>query len=157
MDVMQEERRLFYVAMTRAKNRLYALKIKGKQSSFVDEILPPPDPPKPKGIERPRYSIDQFQKEFEQRQREQEEAKRKAAQAVQVALEKAAADRYSQGYEQVKDKSFQTEDLVEDSFAIRWLQCERCSAIKPKDDFSLVGRRNRPGIGICTECARKAT
>lgn len=157
MDVMQEERRLFYVAMTRAKNHLYALKIKGKPSSFVDEILPPPDPPKPNGIARPRYSIDQFQKEFEQRQREQEEAKRKAAEAVQTALEKAAADRYSQGYEQVKDKSFQTEDLVEDSFGIRWLQCERCSVIKPKDDFALVGRRNRPGIGICTECARKAT
>jgi len=157
MDVLQEERRLFYVAMTRAKNHLHVLKIKGKQSSFVDEILPPPEPPKPKRIERPRYSIDQFQKEFEQRQREQEEAKRKAAEAVQAALEKAAKDRYSQGYEQVKDKSFQTEELIEDSFGIRWLQCERCSVLKPKDDFALIGRRNRPGIGICTECARKAT
>ena len=98
-----------------------------------------------------------YQKEFEQRQREQEEAKRKAAEAVQAALEKAAKDRYSQGYEQVKDKSFQTEELIEDSFGIRWLQCERCSVLKPKDDFALIGRRNRPGIGICTECARKAT
>lgn len=153
MDTMQEERRLFYVAMTRAKNHLYALRIKGKQSSFVDEILPPPAPPKPKSMEHPRYSIDQFQKEFEQ----QEKAKRKAAEAVQAALEKAAADRYSQGYAQVKDQSFQTEEMIEDSFGIRWLQCERCAAVKPKDAFSLVGRRNRPSIGICTECARKIT
>ena len=155
MDVMQEERRLFYVAMTRAKNHLYALKVKGKPSSFVDEILPPPDPPKPKGIERPRYSIDQFQKEIEQRQRKQEEAKRKAAEAVQAALKKAAADRYNQGYKQVKDYCFQSDERVEDSFGVRWLQCERCEAIKPKDDFALVGRLHRPSIGVCSDCARK--
>lgn len=157
MDVMQEERRLFYVAMTRAKNHLYALRIKGIQSSFVDEILPAPDPPKPKAVERPRYRIDQFQKEFERQQREQVEAKRKADETVQAAPKKAAADRYNQGFEQVKDKSFQTEEIIEDSFGVRWLQCERCAAIKPKDDFALVGRRNRPGIGICTECVRKTT
>lgn len=154
MDVTQEERRLFYVAMTRAKNHLYALKIKGKPSFFIDEILPPPEPKKPKQIERPRYSLNQFQKEFEQRQKQQEEVKRKAAEAVQAALEKAA-EQYRLGYEQVQEKSFQTEDLVEDSFGIRWLQCERCSEIKQKDEFSLVGRLHRPGIGICTECARK--
>jgi hypothetical protein len=140
--------------MTRAKNHLYALKIKGKPSFFIDEILPPPEPKKPKQIERPRYSLNQFQKEFEQRQKQQEEVKRKAAEAVQAALEKAA-EQYRLGYEQVQEKSFQTEDLVEDSFGIRWLQCERCSEIKQKDEFSLVGRLHRPGIGICTECARK--
>ena len=36
----QEERRLFYVAMTRAKNNLYFLSISGKRSSFISEILP---------------------------------------------------------------------------------------------------------------------
>ena len=36
----QEERRLFYVAMTRAKNKLYVYSIKNKRSAFVDEILP---------------------------------------------------------------------------------------------------------------------
>ena len=154
MDVTQEERRLFYVAMTRAKNHLYALKIKGKPSSFIDEILPPPEAPRPKQTKRQRYSLDQFQREFEQRQKQQEEVKRKAAEAVQAALEKAA-EQYRRGYEQVQERSFQTEDLVEDSFGIRWLQCERCSEIKQKDEFSLVGRLHRPGIGICTECARK--
>ena len=71
-------------------------------------------PEKPRPVEKPRYSIDQFQKEFEQRQRQQEDAKRKAAMAVQSALEKAAANQYRQGYGQVKEKSFQTEEIVED-------------------------------------------
>ena len=37
----QEERRLFYVAMTRAKNYLYFLSISGRKSSFISEIFPP--------------------------------------------------------------------------------------------------------------------
>ncbi len=36
----QEERRLFYVAMTRAKNKLFVYSIRDKRSTFVDEILP---------------------------------------------------------------------------------------------------------------------
>ncbi len=36
----QEERRLFYVAMTRAKNKLFVYSIRNKRSTFVDEILP---------------------------------------------------------------------------------------------------------------------
>lgn len=43
MDLMQEERRLFYVAMTRAKDHLNVFAIKGKKSSFLDEILPLPE------------------------------------------------------------------------------------------------------------------
>ena len=37
----QEERQLFYVAMTRAKNNLYFLSISGKRSSYTSEIFPP--------------------------------------------------------------------------------------------------------------------
>lgn len=37
----QEERRLFYVAMTRAKNQLYLFSWPGRKSTFVREILPP--------------------------------------------------------------------------------------------------------------------
>lgn len=155
MDVLQEERRLFYVAMTRAKNHLYVFKIKGKKTSFVDEILPSSDPGKPNSIENAYYRIEQYRKEFEQRLRDQEAAKRKAVETVQAKRAKEAAERYIRGFEQVKEKSFQTEEIIEDSFGIRWLQCEQCAEIKTKDDFALVGRRNRPGIGICTACARK--
>ncbi len=159
MDLIQEERRLFYVAMTRAKNHLHVFAIKGKPSSFVDEILPPPEQPKPVKTTKSGYSIDQFRREQEKRMLEQAEIKRKMAEelrkreAQRKAAEKAQACR---GFEEVKSRSFQTEEMVIDSGGIRWLQCERCGAIKRKDDFSLIGRRNRPSIGICTECARKS-
>lgn len=37
-ETYQEERRLFYVATTRAKNHLYLFKIQNKKSSFLEEI-----------------------------------------------------------------------------------------------------------------------
>ena len=40
IEELQEERRLFYVAMTRAKNNLYFYRIMDKASSFMDELFP---------------------------------------------------------------------------------------------------------------------
>ena len=176
MDLIQEERRLFYVAMTRAKNHLNVFAIKGRTTSFVDEILPPPVPMKSAAPAKTRYSIDQFRMEQEKRAREQAEfnvemvavlkkqendqrkaaeaAKKEAAAVIQSALSEDLADRYAQGYAQVKNKSFQSEAIIEDSFGTRWLQCECCGEIKCKDDFPLIGRRNRPSIGVCNKCAR---
>ena len=37
-DNYEEERRLFYVAMTRAKNELSLLRINGENSSFINEV-----------------------------------------------------------------------------------------------------------------------
>lgn len=151
MDVLQEERRLFYVAMTRAKNLLFVLAIKEKKTSFIEEILPLPEPPKPKQSARLHYTIDRNMQEFEPRQKEQ----KKVVEQKNATIEKATAMRYEKGYAEVRDSSFQTEEMVVDSFGVRWLQCERCSEIKQKEEFSLIGRLRRPGIGICTGCARK--
>lgn len=174
MDLIQEERRLFYVAMTRAKNHLNVFAIKGRPSSFVDEILPPPEPPKPAKAKKPGYSIDQFRIEQEKRAREQAAIKKKVAEQLRKREEeqrrvkeeqhrtaeevKRAAEetQMRQGFEEIKKRDFQTEEMVIDSTGNRWLQCERCSEVKRKDAFSLIGRRNRPSVGICTECARKA-
>ncbi len=38
--LLEEERRLFYVAMTRAKDKLFLISEKGSESSFLDEIPP---------------------------------------------------------------------------------------------------------------------
>ena len=87
MDLVQEERRLFYVAMTRAKNQLHVFSIKGKPSSFVDEILPPPEAPKPVGSQKSRYSIDQYRLEQEKRAREQAEIKRRIAEELKKRMD----------------------------------------------------------------------
>ena len=41
MKKYQEERRLFYVAMTRAKDELYLMAMKDKSTPFIDELFPP--------------------------------------------------------------------------------------------------------------------
>lgn len=40
MNLYQEERRLFYVAMTRAKNKLFVFGIENRITSFADEVMP---------------------------------------------------------------------------------------------------------------------
>ena len=173
MDLIQEERRLFYVAMTRAKNHLNVFAIKGRTTSFVDEILPPPEPPKAATRSRPRYSIDQFRMEQEKRERERvelnrkmaEELKRRQEEQLRIAEERRRAEEEAMRATEeahlqrrlavIKNCNFQTEEMVFDEVGGRWLQCENCSEIKQKSEFALIGRRNRPSIGICTECARK--
>lgn len=86
-DLMQEERRLFYVAMTRAKNHLNVFSIKGKPSSFADEILPPPETPRPASSRKSRYSIDQYRVEQEKRAREKAEMKRRVDEELQRQTE----------------------------------------------------------------------
>ena len=39
-DGEQEERRLFYVGITRAKNKLSLFAIKGRESTFIDQLFP---------------------------------------------------------------------------------------------------------------------
>ena len=39
-DGEQEERRLFYVGITRAKNKLSLFGIKGRESTFIDQLFP---------------------------------------------------------------------------------------------------------------------
>ncbi len=53
-DEAQEDRRLFYVGITRAKNRLFLLKLEDKDCSYISELCPKPivqpirEPAKPK-------------------------------------------------------------------------------------------------------------
>lgn len=47
MDAGEEERRLFYVAMTRARNQLTLLTIRNKDSTFADIVCPLPKPQRP--------------------------------------------------------------------------------------------------------------
>lgn len=147
MDMYQEERRLFYVAMTRAKNHLRVFKIKGKVSCFVNEVLPAE--PTVTFYSYSKQELNSLEKEYPKQ--EQETEKKRAAAVAQEALEKA---RLEKGFAEIKEQSFQTEEMVVDSFGTRWLQCERCNGIKPKDGFALIGRLNQPGIGICNTCAR---
>ena len=56
----EEDRRLFYVAATRAKNRLFVLTYMGEDSSFCDEFLQKNKPSVPKEGEKACYETDFF-------------------------------------------------------------------------------------------------
>ena len=43
---------------------------------------------------------------------------------------------------------------IYDSFGQRWVQCTQCGEIKPTDEFSDYGGRNRVNSGICRRCSR---
>ena len=54
----EEDRRLFYVAVTRAKNRLFVLTYMGESSSFCDEFLQKNNPAVPKDGEKACHETD---------------------------------------------------------------------------------------------------
>lgn len=167
MEKYQEERRLFYVAMTRAKNKLAVLSINNKSTSFVDEILPIEKPKSepivpftsdPIVVQSVRFSQENFaaqqkkcQEEFARQMQQQKEAKEKAKAARQAA-EQASIHR---GYEEIKDRFTQQEERIVDSCGRRWIKCEQCGEIKQEHDFSSYGGLGRVNLGICSECSRK--
>ena len=66
--------------------------------------------------------------------------------------------RYQQGFAQVKDRSFIENEIIRDSFGVRWLKCDHCGEIKQDGEFNILGiTRDTPGRGVCTLCARKMT
>ena len=54
--------------------------------------------------------------------------------------------------------SFIENELIRDSFGVRWLKCDHCGEIKQDGEFNILGiTRDTPGRGVCTLCARKMT
>lgn len=157
MDAGEEERRLFYVAMTRARNQLTLLTIRDRESTFADIIRPLPKPVRPTPPAVLRSAEPTYEEILAQRKAAEEEKRRKAKEA-RIAREKEQARRYQQGLAQVKDRSFGENELIRDSFGVRWLKCDHCGAIRQDGEFARLGiTRDTPGRGVCTLCARKMT
>lgn len=175
MDKYQEERRLFYVAMTRAINKLYILTVANKKTTFADEILP---------IERKvlssekvvkynnsaesgdlkAYEIEEHKwpeielsweiaimKQREERIRIEQEAEKQKKRKREIEK----MEYLKRGYNEVKDQFTQQEEWIVDSSGQRWIKCEECDCIKPVDYFNCYGGINHVNLGVCTECARK--
>ena len=157
MDAGEEERRLFYVAMTRARNQLMLLTIRGKDSTFADMVCPLPKPHRPAlpaAVPVPELP----REDYLARMQAAAEEKRKKEEIARIEREKEKAHRYAWGLAEVKERSFEANELIRDSFGERWVKCDRCGDIKTDCEFSLVGlRRDTPGLGICTICSRKMT
>lgn len=160
-DGEQEERRMFYVGITRAKNELYLFNISGRTSSYIDELFPP----------QRRYRVNrdanqQGQYHDEQTQmRIQREQYTKQQEALEKEQEKVTQkDReyqkqleemdYARRYNEVKERFVQQEIPIRDFSGQRWVQCELCHEIKEECEFGSYGGMHHVNLGKCSKCMR---
>lgn len=139
----QEERRLFYVGITRAKNELYLFNIKGKPSSYINSLF--------KEVKSESLRQEELQRTDKQRIKMIGENRKKEQEHCRFAKEKA----YLESYNEVKDLFTQQDTQIRDSQDVRWIKCELCGQILPEDKFVSYGGQNHINLGICNECDRK--
>ena len=152
-DGEQEERRLFYVGITRAKNRLSLFGIKGRESAFIDQLFPEQKMIREKEEEdkrrRAREAQEQQHIENMRRRAEQERIRREKALELERERQK---QRDINCYNEVKDKFTQQQTPIRDSLGRRWVQCELCGEIKLEVHFGTCGGINHVNLGVCKEC-----
>ena len=172
-DGEQEERRLFYVGITRAKNRLSLFAIKGIESTFIDQIFPEYKLIREKEEEDKRrreyeaweqMRLENMRKRAEQERilREQhlireEKLKKEREKALEIERERQkqfVERRNAICYNDVKDKFTQQEEQIRDALGRRWIQCELCGEIKLESEFESYGGQNHVNLGVCYQCSR---
>lgn len=175
----QEERRLFYVAMTRAKNHLHLIRIENEQSVFIDSLFPRKynEVKVPKMIKEElvlqtmkTYIDNSFVHENKPISVPIKEDKKDILITNEVVTdhnksnveisdsviwEQLEEEQYIKGYNEVKDLFVQTDKAIYDSFNKRWIKCEKCNTIKQADEFSYYGGPKKETIGLCNDCYRK--
>jgi ATP-dependent exoDNAse (exonuclease V) beta subunit len=169
-DGEQEERRLFYVGITRAKNSLNLFSISGRQSSYVEELFPEIQ----EKIESQKLldaaAAQQALSELFRQQQEarEKEAARRLAESearkkeIEEKQKKEAEERTKQ--KELADKRIRDEIIAiidqqeypaRDSYGRRWVRCEECDKIDLEREFSTYGGANHVNLGICSACMRK--
>ena len=157
-DGNQEERRLFYVGITRAKNSLNLFSIFDRRSSFVEELFPEIQE---KREEKKRLEDKAVQeRELARRQAEIEKKiiaseERRRKEEEERAKQKALEDQ--QCYEEILEIIDQQDQVARDRFGRRWVRCEICGEVKLSKYFSSYGGNNRKNLGVCSACSRKRT
>jgi DNA helicase-2/ATP-dependent DNA helicase PcrA len=169
-DGEQEERRLFYVGITRAKNSLNLFTIAERHSSFVEEVFPEIQE---KREEKKRLDAEAEQKKRAELLRKQQEEREKEAARQQAAIDARRKEIEEKRNKEEEERARQIEldnqrcrdeissiiDQQEyparDSLGRRWVRCEECGKIEMERDFSTYGGRNHVNLGICYSCMRK--
>ena len=146
----QEERRLFYVGITRAKNHLHLFEIAGRPSSYIDELFP-----EQKEL-RLQKEVDQHRTQVEK----QVLTQHKATPVMRVELDRSNSlldSKYSNlpvkrvgTVDQILNENYDQEDyLIYDMVGFRRVKCIRCGKVKPEKEVVTLTTCNK---GICMEC-----
>lgn len=127
IDKIQEERRLMYVGITRAKKYLHLFKIHQRNSIFINEL----------------FSIKQNNSIS---LNEKKKVKR-------INYKKQTVDEKSRQkrYEEVINDDFNGEKPILDSINKRWYKCEVCGIVKEEKEFGSFGGL-KENYGTCNEC-----
>ena len=148
----QEERRLFYVGITRAKNHLHLFEIAGRPSSYIEELFP-------------EQKATRLRKEADQRRIQVEKQVRtphKADPVTRVELDRNNSlldSKYSNlpvkqvgTVDQIFKENYDQEDyLIYDMAGLRRVECIRCGSVKPEKDMLKLVKCN---LGICQKCGQ---
>jgi hypothetical protein len=151
-DGEQEERRLFYVGITRAKNNLHLFEIAGRPSSYIEELFP-------------EQKATRLRKEADQRRIQVEKQVRtphKADPVTRVELDRNNSlldSKYSNlpvkrvgTVDQILNENYDQEDyLIYDMVGFRRVKCIRCGSVKPEKDMLKLVKCN---LGICQKCGK---
>lgn len=167
-DGEQEERRLFYVGITRAKNHLYLFNIDNLYSSFVGELFPEIESQheaakRREFAEKQRRQRSEFLKRQEDmrrelqisnQEREREYKERLRAEEKERKRQKEATDRECK--EEILSIIDQQDYPARDSHGRRWVRCEKCGEVKLEEYFPFYGGTNHINLGICYECSKSS-
>lgn len=175
----QEERRLFYVGMTRAKDKLSLLSIAEKRSSYIEELYPEvkaqreaEERRKAEVIRKMKLAAQRERQERETKERQKrfmeiEESAARKREAVRITAEKQESARKRTTIEQqkaieqrknsdcmndIKDTMNRQDVIAIDRFGRRWVRCKLCNKTDLASEFASYGKKNETNLGICHDC-----
>lgn len=157
-DGEQEERRLFYVGITRAKNTLHLFQIQGRPSFFIDTLFP----------EQKKLRLQEEARQREEQERRRHEQYLQQQKQVQKFYEKAADAEQARAISQLREEYRhlpirrmhtvreilnanydQEEYLIYDRVWFRRMKCAVCGAVISESEAAKHITCNK---GICSEC-----
>ena len=152
-DGEQEERRLFYVGITRAKNHLHLFEIAGRQSSYIYELFPEKKAVcKESQVQQPKQQhTEQIRtvKEIIPPQQAGHNLRNSLLDAKYMHLPIKTACTV----DQILNENYDQEDyLIYDGYdgvGYRRVKCVRCGSIQPEKDILKLVKCN---MGICCKC-----
>ncbi|MBQ3559204.1 MAG: UvrD-helicase domain-containing protein [Agathobacter sp.] len=139
----QEERRLFYVGITRAKNTLNLYEIQDAHSMFISELF---------GSQKNQNVLNIYKKSETLKKRNYHEKAEKSFGKQNIAADNAENEKKEIGEEiRSRIKKFPTTS-AKDYLGHRWFQCKKCSKVDYEEEFAEKGGLHGLNYGVCKVC-----